>query len=113
MGVLIQNGTEGDDMQKIAIFQKKEIRKTLHGGEWWFVLNDVVAVLTDSTNPAQYLTNIRRRDEELSSLFEPVEKGSVQIEPPLFVGFRDIWGQTKPACVAHRGDISFDAIDPE
>jgi prophage antirepressor-like protein len=42
-----------DDLHKIAIFQKKEIRKQLHGGEWWFVINDVIAVLTDSTDPAR------------------------------------------------------------
>jgi prophage antirepressor-like protein len=39
---------------KIALFQKKEIRKTLHENEWWFVITDVVAALTDSVNPAGY-----------------------------------------------------------
>ena len=29
---------------RIALFQKKEIRKTLHENEWWFVVVDVVAV---------------------------------------------------------------------
>jgi prophage antirepressor-like protein len=72
---------------KIAIFQKKEIRKQLHDGQWWFVINDVVAVLTDSADPAQYLRNMRNRDEELSKLFEPVEKGVVQIEPPFALPF--------------------------
>ena len=28
---------------RIALFQKKEIRKTLHADEWWFVIVDVVA----------------------------------------------------------------------
>ena len=32
---------------KIAIFQKKEIRKTIHKDEWWFVIEDVVAALTE------------------------------------------------------------------
>ncbi|HSW77757.1 MAG TPA: hypothetical protein VLG36_03090 [Candidatus Chromulinivoraceae bacterium] len=72
---------------KLAIFQKKEIRKQLHDGQWWFVINDVVAVLTDSADPAQYLRNMRNRDEESSKLFEPVEKGVVQIEPPLALPF--------------------------
>jgi len=40
---------------KIALFQKKEIRKTLHQNEWWFVITDVVAALTDSVNPSDYL----------------------------------------------------------
>jgi prophage antirepressor-like protein len=51
--------------QRLALFQKKEIRKQLHGGEWWFVITDVIRALTDSSNPAQYLQNVRRRDEEL------------------------------------------------
>lgn len=76
-----------DEIAKIAIFQKQEIRKQLHGGEWWFVINDVIAVLTDSDNPGQYLKNMRNRDEELASLFEPVDKGGVQIEPPLALPF--------------------------
>lgn len=76
-----------DDLHKIAVFQHKEIRKQLYGGEWWFVINDVILALTDSSNPSQYLKNLRNRDEELSSLFNPVEKGAVQIEPPLSLKF--------------------------
>ena len=40
---------------RLALFQKKEIRKTLHADEWWFVIVEVVAALTDSANPAGYL----------------------------------------------------------
>lgn len=80
---------------KIAIFRKKEIRKQLHNGQWWFVINDVVAILTDSADPAQYLRNMRNRDEELSKLFDPVEKGVVQIEPPLALPFDTPGGKQK------------------
>jgi len=58
----IQNQT----ITKIAIFQKKEVRKILHKNEWWFVIEDVVAVLTDSTQPKGYIKDMRRRDKELS-----------------------------------------------
>ena len=51
---------------KIAIFRKKEIRKTLHNNEWWFVIVDVVAALTDSVQPDGYIKDMRRRDLELS-----------------------------------------------
>ncbi len=84
-----------DELYKIAIFQRREIRKQLHGGEWWFVVNDVVAALTDSDNPAQYLRNMRNRDEELSRLFNPVEKGVVQFEPPLALPFETAGGKQK------------------
>lgn len=51
---------------KISIFRKKEIRKTLHEDEWWFVIEDVVTALTDSVQPKGYIKDMRRRDEELS-----------------------------------------------
>ncbi len=50
---------------RIALFQKKEIRRTLHKDEWWFVIADVVAALTDSANPQGYVKDIRRRDPEI------------------------------------------------
>lgn len=84
-----------DDITKIAIFQKKEIRKQLRNGEWWFVVNDVIAVLTDSDNPAQYLRNLRNRDEELAALFGATGKGVVQIEPPLALPFDTAGGKQK------------------
>lgn len=68
---------------RIALFQKKEVRKTIHHNEWWFVVVDVVAVLTDSVNPAGYLKDMRRRDAALSELF----KGGGQIAPPLSLEF--------------------------
>ena len=76
---------KNDGLRRIAVFQKKEVRKTLHDGEWWFVLNDIVVALTDSTDPAQYVKRLRQRDEELGNLFQPVEKGVVQIVPPCFI----------------------------
>jgi DNA-damage-inducible protein D len=51
----------------IAIFRGKEIRKTLHNNEWWFSVSDVVAALTDSADPKQYIKKMRQRDPELSS----------------------------------------------
>lgn len=51
---------------QIAIFRKKEIRKTVHNNEWWFVVEDVVLVLTDSVNVKDYINKMRRRDPELN-----------------------------------------------
>ena len=61
---------------KIAIFKGKEIRKTIHNNEWWFVIEDVVSVLTDSVQPKGYIKDMRRRDAELA-------KGWRQIATPL------------------------------
>jgi DNA-damage-inducible protein D len=51
---------------KIAVFRNREIRKTIHNNEWWFVVEDVVTALTDSINPKDYINKMRRRDEELA-----------------------------------------------
>ncbi len=51
---------------KIAVFKGRQVRKTLHNNEWWFSIEDVVAVLTDSINPKDYINKMRRRDEELA-----------------------------------------------
>ena len=63
---------------KIAIFRKKEIRKIIFQNEWWFVIIDVIAALTDSAQPDGYLKDMRRRDPELS-------EGWGQIATPLSV----------------------------
>ena len=62
----------------IAVFRGKGIRKTIHNNEWWFVIADVVSVLTDSANPSGYIKDMRRRDNELS-------KGWGQIATPLLI----------------------------
>ena len=51
---------------KIAIFQKKEIRRVEHNGEGWFSVVDVIEALTDSKNPRDYWykMKIRVKDED-------------------------------------------------
>ena len=63
---------------KLAVFKGKKIRRILHNNEWWFVITDVVSALTDSIDPAGYIKDMRRRDEELS-------KGWGQIATPLII----------------------------
>jgi len=63
---------------KIDVFKGREIRRKLYNDEWWFVIADVVAVLTDSVNPSGYIRDMRRRDKELA-------KGWGQIATPLLI----------------------------
>jgi hypothetical protein len=79
---------------KIAIFRKREIRKTIHNNEWWFVIVDVVAALTDSVQPDGYIKDMRRRDTELS-------KGWGQIATPLSV--KTSGGKQKLNCANTEG----------
>ena len=46
---------------KIAIFQKKEIRKVIYNNEWWFSVIDVVEALTSSINPRDYWYKMKMR----------------------------------------------------
>lgn len=50
------------DLIKLAVFQGKQIRKTIHEGEWWFAVIDVVEVLTESPTPRQYWGKIKKRE---------------------------------------------------
>lgn len=59
--------------------RKKEIRKTLHENEWWFVIADIIAALTDSVNPSGYLKDMRRREPALAEAF----KRGANCHPPL------------------------------
>lgn len=79
---------------KIAIFKKREIRKTFYNKEWWFVIIDVVAALTDSVQPDGYIKDMRRRDEELN-------KGWVQIATPLLI--QTLGGKQKMNCANTEG----------
>jgi DNA-damage-inducible protein D len=56
----------------LAVFRGKEVRKTIHKNEWWFVVEDVVLALIDSKDPKQYIQRMKQRDPELG-------KGWVQI----------------------------------
>jgi len=46
---------------KVALFKGKKIRKTLYENEWWFSVVDIVAVLTDSSNPRDYWFKMKLR----------------------------------------------------
>lgn len=67
-----------ETITKIAIFRKKQIRRVIHQNEWWFVVEDVIATLIDSSDPKQYIQKMKQRDLEL-------EKGWVQIVRTLSV----------------------------
>ncbi|MEK9158833.1 MAG: Bro-N domain-containing protein [Patescibacteria group bacterium] len=51
---------------KIALFKGRKIRKTIHNNEWWFVVEDVVLALIDSSDPKQYIQRMKQRDLELT-----------------------------------------------
>ncbi|MBI4235123.1 Bro-N domain-containing protein [Candidatus Peregrinibacteria bacterium] len=52
---------------KVALFQSKEIRKTIHVNEWWFSVVDVCAVLTESPDAGAYWRKLKQRLNEEGS----------------------------------------------
>ena len=46
---------------KIAVFQKKEIRKTIYRNEWWFSVVDVCEALTESVDAGAYWRKLKQR----------------------------------------------------
>jgi len=79
---------------KIVLFKNKQVRKTLHNNEWWFVVEDVVLGLIDSSDPKQYIQRLKLRDPELA-------KGWVQIVHTLEVS--TIGGKQKMNCANTEG----------
>ncbi|HLC72857.1 MAG TPA: Bro-N domain-containing protein [Candidatus Nanoarchaeia archaeon] len=47
---------------RLALFERKEIRKIWHKEEWYFSVVDIIAVLTDSPTPRQYWGKVKDRE---------------------------------------------------
>ena len=58
---------------KIAIFQRKEIRKIIHKNEWWFSVIDIIEVLTESSIPKRYWSDLKIKLAK-EGFDEPYEK---------------------------------------
>ncbi|MFZ4545898.1 MAG: Bro-N domain-containing protein [Bacteroidales bacterium] len=78
-------------MSNIKLFESKQIRSVWNelDQKWYFVVADVIQVLTDTPNPSDYIKKIRKRDMEIS-------KGWGQIVTPLSVN--TIGGKQKLNC---------------
>ncbi|MDP3481435.1 MAG: Bro-N domain-containing protein [Desulfoprunum sp.] len=88
------NKPDGNHQDRMALFQKREIRRKVHNNEWWFVITDIIAALTDSANPSGYFRDMRRRDPSLAEAFQ----GGGQFAPPLALEFATAGGRQKIQC---------------
>lgn len=50
-----------ENTTKIALFQNKEIRKTIYQNEWWFSVVDIIRALTDSIDAKDYWYKMKIR----------------------------------------------------
>lgn len=60
--------------KKLAIFNGKNIRRTIHNGSWFFSIIDVIEILTESTNPRRYWSDLKRQLIEIDGFYELYEK---------------------------------------
>lgn len=83
-------------MHNIKLFESKQIRAVWNepGQKWYFVVADVVQVLTDSPNATDYIKKMRKRDELLS-------QGWGQLVTPLLVDTAG--GKQKLNCANAQG----------
>jgi len=83
-------------MSNIKLFESKQIRSVWNETDqkWYFVITDVVQVLTDTPNPSDYIKKMRKRDEQLS-------EGWGQIVTPLSINTAG--GKQKLNCANTKG----------
>ncbi len=83
-------------MANIKLFEEKKIRSAWNDADQklYFVVEDVVAALTDSADPKQYVKRMKQRDPELA-------KGWVQFVPALSVDTPG--GRQRMSCANAQG----------
>lgn len=59
---------EDDQTTTMAIFEDRNIRQIWHNGEWFFSVVDVIAALTESTDPRQYWPRLKTRVKKDSGI---------------------------------------------
>ena len=54
------------EQNKIALFEEKEIRRQWYNDDWYFSVEDVVYVLTESANTKDYIKKMKKRNPTLA-----------------------------------------------
>ncbi|MCW5590329.1 MAG: Bro-N domain-containing protein [Legionellales bacterium] len=69
------------NQQQLVVFNEKNIRRQYYQEEWYFSIIDIVSVLSESSNPRRYWSDIKRQlvsKEGFSELYEKI----VQLKMP-------------------------------
>lgn len=82
--------------KSVVIFDESPVRRVWNAKDkkWYFVVVDVIKILAESTDPAQYIKKMRTRDPLLN-------KGWVQIVTPLYI--KTSGGRQKLNCAHVEG----------
>lgn len=57
---------------RVDLFRKSEVRKTMHGSEWWFSVKDVLEAVTDTTDGNRYSRDLRTIDPGLKESWDEI-----------------------------------------
>ena len=64
---------EFDEDKKLIVFGNEEIRRVWHEDEWFYSIVDIVAILTDSSIPKRYWSDLKiRLKQEGSELYDKI-----------------------------------------
>lgn len=55
------------EIEKVAVFKGKKVRKTLYKNAWWFSVVDICGALTDSADAGAYWRKLKQRLQEEGS----------------------------------------------
>lgn len=62
-----------DISKNIIFFEKSEVRRTWHNDEWYFSIIDIIQILTDSTIPRRYWSDLKNKLKlEGSEVYEEI-----------------------------------------
>jgi hypothetical protein len=57
-------GNKMNSEDALVVFEKTKIRRTWHNEQWYFSMVDVVGILTDSSIPRRYWSDLKIKLEE-------------------------------------------------
>ena len=56
--------SDNSESNKLIVFEDKSIRRIWHNEEWWFAIVDVASVLTESSRPRKYWSDLKKKLNE-------------------------------------------------
>ena len=52
----------------LIVFQDKKIRRLWHDEEWFYLVSDIIAILTDSKDELAYWRKLKQREPQLVTI---------------------------------------------
>lgn len=70
----IGKNESAEKVQKLIVFNSQSIRRVFYQEEWWFSIIDVMAAISESSNPKRYWSDLKKQLIEKEGFFQPYEK---------------------------------------